>query len=72
MLLKGAYCVGEHFVDPQSHVEVSWRKSIVNQIKFPKPISVHYILNKSENATPALFAIYIQNDASQKSKLKCI
>ena len=24
-----------------------------------------YILNKSENATPELFAIYMQNDASQ-------
>ena len=27
-----------------------------------------YILNKSENATPELFAIYIQNNASQESK----
>ena len=26
---------------------------------------VGYILNKSENATPELFAIYMQNDASQ-------
>ena len=26
---------------------------------------VGYILNKSENATPELFAIYVQNDASQ-------
>ena len=26
---------------------------------------VDYILNKSENATPELFAIYMQNDASQ-------
>ena len=24
-----------------------------------------YILNKSENATPELFAIYMQNDANQ-------
>ena len=29
---------------------------------------VGYILNKSENATPELFAIYMQNDASQQSK----
>ena len=35
---------------------------------------VVYIQNKSENATPELFAIYMymQNDASQKSKWKCI
>ena len=26
---------------------------------------VGYILNKSENATPNLFAIYMQNDAIQ-------
>ena len=26
---------------------------------------VRYILNKSENATPELFVIYMQNDASQ-------
>ena len=26
---------------------------------------VGYILNKSENATPELLAIYMQNDASQ-------
>ena len=26
---------------------------------------VGYILNKSENATPELFAIYVQNDESQ-------
>ena len=26
---------------------------------------VGYILNKSENATPELFAIYMQNDTSQ-------
>ena len=31
-----------------------------------------YILNKSENATPELFAIYIQNYANQECKLKCI
>ena len=30
------------------------------------------ILNKSEIAAPELFAIYIQNDASQESKWKCI
>ena len=26
---------------------------------------VGYILNKSKNATPEVFAIYMQNDASQ-------
>ena len=26
---------------------------------------IGYILNKSENATPELFAIYMQNDANQ-------
>ena len=31
-----------------------------------------FILNKSENATPGLFAIYIQNDAIQYSYRKCI
>ena len=30
------------------------------------------ILNKSENATPELFAIYIQNYANQECKRKCI
>ena len=30
------------------------------------------ILNKSENATPELFAIYIQNFANQKCNGKCI
>ena len=29
---------------------------------------VGYILNKRENATPELYAIYMQNDASQYSK----
>ena len=33
---------------------------------------VGYILYKSENATPELFAIYMQNNAIQKSKWKCI
>ena len=28
-------------------------------------LCVGYILNKSENATPELFAIYMQNDASK-------
>ena len=28
-------------------------------------LRVGYILNKSENATPELFAIYMQNDESQ-------
>ena len=31
-----------------------------------------YILNQSENATPDLFAIYIQNYANQECKWKCI
>ena len=31
-----------------------------------------YILNKSENATPELFAIYIHNYANQECKWKCI
>ena len=31
-----------------------------------------YILNKSENATPELFAIYIQNYANQICNGKCI
>ena len=31
-----------------------------------------YILNKSENATPKLFAIYIQNYANQDCNGKCI
>ena len=36
-------------------------------------ISNHYhILNKSENATPELFAIYIQNYANQECNWKCI
>ena len=26
---------------------------------------IGYILNKSENATPELFAVYMQNDPSQ-------
>ena len=30
------------------------------------------ILNKSENATPKLFAIYIQNNANQECNWKCI
>ena len=30
------------------------------------------ILNKSENATPELFAIYIQNYANQEYNGKCI
>ena len=30
-----------------------------------------YILNKSENATPELFAIYIQNYANQECNGKC-
>ena len=30
------------------------------------------ILNKSENATPELFAIYLQNYANQECKWKCI
>ena len=34
--------------------------------------SVIYILNKSENATPELFAIYIQNYANQECNSKCI
>ena len=33
---------------------------------------VGYILNKSENATPELFAVYTQNDASQYIKWKYI
>ena len=28
---------------------------------------VGYILNKSENATPELFAFYMQNDANHKA-----
>ena len=31
--------------------------------------SIVYILNKSENATPELFAIYIQNYASQECNI---
>ena len=31
-----------------------------------------YILSKSENATPELFAIYIQNNANQECNGKCI
>ena len=34
--------------------------------------SYSYILNKSENATPKLFAIYIQNYANQECNGKCI
>ena len=30
-----------------------------------------HLLNKSENATPELFAIYIQNYANQECNLKC-
>ena len=30
------------------------------------------ILNKGENSTPELFAIYIQNYANQECNLKCI
>ena len=30
------------------------------------------MLNKSENATPELFAIYIQNYTNQECKWKCI
>ena len=33
---------------------------------------VIYILNKSENATPELFAIYIHNYANQECTGKCI
>ena len=33
---------------------------------------VSNILNKSENSTPELFAIYIQNYANQECKWKCI
>ena len=33
---------------------------------------MQYILNKSENATPILFAIYIQNYESQECNRKCI
>ena len=32
----------------------------------------HYILNKSENATPELFAISIQNYANQECKRACM
>ena len=32
----------------------------------PMLTAVHYILNKSENATPELFATYIQNYANQE------
>ena len=28
-------------------------------------LRVGYVLNKSENATPELLAVYMQNDASQ-------
>ena len=28
MLLKGAYCVGEHFVDPQCLICYFWKSSI--------------------------------------------
>ena len=35
-------------------------------------ISEAHILNKSENATPELFAIYIQNYANQECNGKCI
>ena len=41
----------------------------VFQVSDPR---VGYILNKSENAIPELFVIYVQNDASQESKWKCI
>ena len=33
---------------------------------------VGYILNKSENATPELYATYMQINASQYIKWKCI
>ena len=40
MLLKGAYCVGEHFVDPHSLLVVGWEmcsfyfaKDLVNSIQ---------------------------------------
>ena len=42
--------------------------SLSSQVLYPK----HYILNKSENATPELFAIYIQNYANQECNWKCI
>ena len=32
--------------------------------------SLDYILNKSENASPELFAIYMQNDARQYSNTR--
>ena len=35
-------------------------------------ITQHNILNKSENATPELLAIYIHNYANQKCNRKCI
>ena len=37
-----------------------------------KRVRMQTILNKSENATPELFAIYIQNYANQEYNRKCI
>ena len=37
-----------------------------------RPMKVLSILNKSENATPELFAIYIQTYANQECNGKCI
>ena len=54
---------------------------VFTSFKHPKlPISIKitvtllqivYILNKSENATSELFALYIQNYANQECKWKC-
>ena len=43
------------------HASGSAPESGISNFKF----SCKTILNKSENATPELFAIYIQNDANQ-------
>ena len=45
MLLKGVYCVGEHFVDPQS---IPFKLANVPKINFPKysiALKVNKILN---------------------------
>ena len=43
-----------------------------NVVVFNQILSHKTILNKSENATPELFAIYIQNYANHECNGKCI
>ena len=51
----------------------SWRRDNVSEFLFPFNLEIlETILNKSENATPELFVIYLQNYANQECNGMCI